>query len=359
MYKKGFTLSEILIGLSLIGIVAVLVIPKAVEDTSQKALTKAKVVFESKLEQAMGQMRVNGVMAGYDTNQDFLNEFKNYMKLGKTCSDENITNCFASKIYSTEGEEVDVAEELKTGKSFGKKNNSSPIVGAKFANGTTALLAYDPDCTQLPRATAEANGESASCLSILYDVNGLKKPNKAGEDIKMYNVDKLGVKCTYTTNNGTCFSAAFKPSYITKSECESLKDSLGITDCMPDSDIAYYGDYDFWAGAVKQCGGVSNLPTKVQLEELIDDLYGGCGNSAYTYTHLDPSITGLMCSNVQIDMEQLSKLGIDSFSRSSFYITSSEITENKKNSVVREFREDGTFINGHIRASPTYAICLE
>ena len=56
---------------------------------------------------------------------------------------------------------------------------------------------------------------------------------------------------------------------MTKAECEQAvaEGKLGIKYC--------HYDPDYWAGAVKQCGGVSKMPTMAQLGELASQLYVG------------------------------------------------------------------------------------
>ena len=76
----------------------------------------------------------------------------------------------------------------------------------------------------------------------------------------------LGSNCAIEVGD-TCYTAPFKPTPLTKAECEAEKDNLGIKAC-------YYNN-DYWAGAVKQCGGVSKIPTLAQLGELASQMYVG------------------------------------------------------------------------------------
>ena len=66
-----------------------------------------------------------------------------------------------------------------------------------------------------------------------------------------------------------CFSAPFTPTPMTKAECEQAvaEGKLEIKGCNYEQ--------DYWAGAVKQCGGVSKMPTGAQLGELASQMYVG------------------------------------------------------------------------------------
>ena len=78
----------------------------------------------------------------------------------------------------------------------------------------------------------------------------------------------LGSSCAFEVG-GTCYTAPFTPKPLTKAECEQAvaEGKLGIKGC------GY--EQDYWAGAVKQCGGVSKMPTMAQLGELASQLYVG------------------------------------------------------------------------------------
>ncbi|HIS35774.1 TPA: hypothetical protein IAC10_03990, partial [Candidatus Scatousia excrementigallinarum] len=72
--------------------------------------------------------------------------------------------------------------------------------------------------------------------------------------------------------NGKKWSCPFYPTKISRAECEAAvrEGKLGIKEC-------YYED-DYWAGAVKQCGGVQNLPTMADLAKIASLIYVGNPN---------------------------------------------------------------------------------
>ena len=77
----------------------------------------------------------------------------------------------------------------------------------------------------------------------------------------------LGSACAIKLDNGKCFTAPFAPTPMTKADCEAQKGSLGIKAC--------YYESDYWAGAVKQCGGVGNMPTMSDLGKIASSIYSG------------------------------------------------------------------------------------
>ena len=93
---------------------------------------------------------------------------------------------------------------------------------------------------------------------------------------------------------------------MTKAECKAEKDKLGIKEC--------FYDRDYWAGAVKQCGGVSKMPTQADLTELAKVLY----KEKFSST---PSINSSGSTGGYIDLNT-SKASSMGFPRSSFSVWS-------------------------------------
>ena len=158
------------------------------------------------------------------------------------------------------------------GKQFTKDNWGTETLGVQFANGVNALIAYNPNTTQDPynnqfSATAES-------MAILYDVSGNKNPNTLGKDVNQNaNVKTFGCMLEPDSVGGMCITKILGPSGeggyspMTLEECNQAvsEGKLGINAC--------YYDNDYWAGAVKACGGVQNMPTQAQLTALAEYLY--------------------------------------------------------------------------------------
>ena len=285
----AFTLAEVLITLGIIGIVAALTIPTLVSNYKQRAWDTAATVFERKLEESLKAMNTQQTLAGYSNTLDFVNELNKHFKISKICKNDDLMSCFEDKVMWGAGdadpEEVDMAN-IKTASHFGQGDWDTDIIGVQFANGTTGLVAYNPDCKQNPYSN-QITG--TSCLALLYDTDGFKTPNTSGKDLRAINVLSLGSTCAFELG-GTCFGTPFTPTPITKAECEQLKGDLGITNCPIDN--------DYWAGAVKACGGVSKMPTMAQVAEIANYIYNTSGIGAKEYV-----------SNLTLDYDKVSELG--------------------------------------------------
>ncbi len=265
--KLAFTLAEALITLGIIGVVAAVTIPTLMIDINTKQWATAKDVFDKKLNEAMKNMNTAQVISGHTTTLSFVQELGKHYKINKICKNNDLQSCFSDTVWwgagETTPEEVDMTT-IKDASHFGLEYGTE-LIGVQFANGVTGLVAYNPKCSGDPYSNQFIGTE---CISMLYDVSGSKNPNTSGKDLGNYGtINKLGNSGCAFEIGGTCYGAPFDTIAITKDECESLKDDLGINYC-------YYSN-DYWAGAVKKCGGVDKMPTKAQLDEIADYVFNG------------------------------------------------------------------------------------
>ncbi len=280
--RAAFTLAEVLITLVVIGIVAVLTIPNLMQNNNQKAWDTAADVFNKRLEVAARVMNTQETLAGYSNTKDFVTELKKHIKITRICDNDELTKCFPEKVFwGAEQEEIDVEKDIKSAKNMGQDDWGTEVIGAQFANGIDALIAYDPNCTQDPYNNQI---QASNCVAILYDVSAKKNPNSYGKDLRANGkvLSLGGIECAFEVA-GTCYTNPALPTPMTLAECEQAvqEGTLGIKEC--------HYDNDYWAGAVKHCGGVQNMPTPAQLAEIATDLYGDHGFSSAN----DETTTGL------------------------------------------------------------------
>ena len=275
--KLAFTLAEVLITLGIIGIVAALTLPAFISNVQGRIQAKRVENINQKLSKVTDKMAVQSGLIGYPDTMAFVQEMKKHMSIAKVCDNSHLAECWGTT-------EVDVGKDkpweiskTKTAKTLkiGEPDNWADTVGIVTADGTPMILSYDKNCNFDPNNAGlqynQSSGKSNSlvCLSGVFDWNGGAKPNKLGDDvITLGMASGLGSSCAFEVGS-TCYTAPFTPKPMTKAECEAAvaEGKLGIKAC-------YYND-DYWAGAVKQCGGVSKMPTMAQLGELASQLYVG------------------------------------------------------------------------------------
>ena len=240
-------------------------------------------------------MNTEEKLAGYASTMDFVNELKKYIKITRVCDNSEITKCFNKEIiWNADEDPVDMST-IKNAESFGL-DWESDTVAVQFANGVNAVIAYNPNTTQDPYNNQFS--ATSNSMAILYDVSGNKNPNTNGKDIGKINVEQLaGVTgCMIPELKDTmCITQILGPqnggySPMTLEECNQAvsEGKLGITACSSSS--------DYWAGAVRACGGVQNMPTQAQLEQL----------AAYIYPDADEIKGGFTTTNANWDADRAS-----------------------------------------------------
>ena len=274
--KVAFTLAEVLITLGIIGIVAALTLPAFISNVQGRIQAKRVENINQKLSKVTDKMAVQSGLIGYPDTMAFVQEMKKHMSIAKVCDNSHLAECWGTT-------EVDVGKDkpweiakTKTAKTLkiNEPDNWADTVGIVTADGTPMILSYDKECNfdvnntglQFDKSSGKSN--SLACISGVFDWNGGAKPNKLGDDvITLGMASGLGSSCAFKVN-GTCYTTPFTPKPLTAQECNELKSKLGIKYCRTDNN-------DYWGGAVKQCKGVSKMPTMAQLGELASQLYVG------------------------------------------------------------------------------------
>lgn len=254
--KPGFTLAEILLTLSVVGVVAMVALPGFLENVNGRLLERAKADTLTKLKETANSMAMNNVLVGYATNEAFANEFQKYMKVSQRCDSSNLDKCFPSKFKLVDGTEM-ATSNLTEGTKLSAANSSAPTVGFGLANGTLMIMALkaltgnaNDACLKLdPMAGNTASEETLSCMSILYDVNGLQGPNTVNKDIFSINADfNLAPTCTQL---GSICVANLDTDYGPINTCSDGTAEDQAFDPTGDANTSCAKNY--WAGGKKAC----------------------------------------------------------------------------------------------------------
>ncbi len=266
--ETAFTLAEVLITLSVIGIVAALTIPSMIENHNNKAWKTAKDLWDKKLVEATRQMNIDGVMTGVaSSTEDYMNYFKKYVKVIKTCENDKLENCYATKFVQTGDKETEVeVNSLTTASKLGQKNWNTNTMGFVIADGTTVVMAYNPNCSSVDPFSQEGQSGQVGCMSMLIDVNGKKGPNRVGDDIELKNA-----------TISTC-DMKFQDKCIAASD---IYPTTPISTCIGSGNEEYDdrgNHYDcatnHWAGAKKACAeNEMRLPTMQELADVATYIY--------------------------------------------------------------------------------------
>ena len=286
--RNGFTLAEVLITIGIIGVVAALTIPTLVNNYQTRSWNISSSNFEAKFGEALKIMNTQQSLSNLGTTERFVNELQKHMKITKVCNNEELTLCFPDEINGSTSV-IDVADPttyennsstptqtktIKTAKELGQKDWNTNTMGVQFANGVSAILAYNPKCSANPfdvnAVTVSGDKENITfgtdCVAMLYDTSSNAQPNELHKDIRTSSMATVGDgDCFFKIGDACITGKPSVPSPITKAECEELKDDLGIQCCVLDD--------DYWAGAVKACGGTQYMLTEEESILIGDYVY--------------------------------------------------------------------------------------
>lgn len=275
--KKGFTISEILITLAIVGVVASMTLPTLIVEINKKIKSSQKGVIESRLLKGINLYNSleNGLnYPSYVSTKEFLEGLSKHYKMVKICDETNLQECMPYKTIQDEGETIDISK-LGTAGSFGLISSDyySPA-GFISAGGTPFFVALKKNCTYDPDTPMKSIGESG-CLAMLYDINGTRKPNTVGEDIVVYN--GMTPKGYFKKVNGVkVFGPAVNATGISAQQCREEKEkNYGISLCGRDN--------DGYAGGMKYCHDIgTHMATPDELSKIIGGLWKNNKNERLT-----------------------------------------------------------------------------
>ena len=185
--KAAFTLAEILITLMVIGVVAAITVPNLMHNVNQATLSRKQQVFDAKLHEGLRRMKAEDKLEKTYTTSEFIDEMGKYFNISQVCEPENLTDCFGEKIISyegkPEGEEFNVSELTNTNNFNDAEDSDAPVKGIKFADGTTMIMGYKPNCSAATSFDNDASTENAkmtSCMRYIANTAPGKKSNNYG-----------------------------------------------------------------------------------------------------------------------------------------------------------------------------------
>lgn len=178
--KRAFSLVEVLLTITIIGIIASITIPTLIQNVQTSYLKEAWKETYSTFNQANTRLLLDnaGSLKGIFTSQNGVRDsYAKYLTYTKSCdSGQTMGNCWHAQDGSSKW--------LNGTPATGETN----LTGLILTNGALVYMGWEStNCTKL-------DGTLETCAFIAVDVNGWKKPNTYGRDIFWIHVLENGIK---------------------------------------------------------------------------------------------------------------------------------------------------------------------
>ena len=216
--KCAFTMAEILLSLTIIGVVAAITLPSLTGNINERTWNTQRKALYARFSQAIALMPA---LNGYGTLTEdasgsviedtaaetfVTNGLAKVLKINNICDSEHLPDCgLPDKITPFAGTQIDFPQDLAelnpqntsvyvtdvpsggyTTWSYSQIN--SKAAGFETANGESIAVYYNPRCTTLLAEANDVYAQQKMCANFVYDLNGRKGPNTFGKDIGVISV---------------------------------------------------------------------------------------------------------------------------------------------------------------------------
>ena len=182
---RAFTMAEILLSLTIIGVVAAITLPSLTGNINERTWNTQRKAIYARFSQAISLMPS---LNGFGSSETFVTAgLSKVLKLNNICSGDKFADCgFPSKITGLNNSllnpfPTDISD-------FNSRAVYSPFTGGEGAafetvNGESFFVFYNPHCVGDMGETGAYYGQRKVCANFVYDLNGKKGPNAVNKDI--------------------------------------------------------------------------------------------------------------------------------------------------------------------------------
>ena len=193
----AFTMAEILISLTIIGVIAAITLPSLRANINERTWATQKKALFARMSQAIALLDSAN---SYDSAQAFVTEGLNeVLKINNICAGDSLSDCgIATNFITMAGSASTLPKTWNalglTSKTFTNPNSttsyaadSTDLVAAfETQNGESIMVFYNPDCVpdnEDSPSTTPVDMFPYVCANMIYDLNQDKGPNTVGKDI--------------------------------------------------------------------------------------------------------------------------------------------------------------------------------
>jgi len=290
--RVAFTMAEILLSLTIIGVVAAITLPSLTGNINERTWNTQRKALYARMSQAISLMPAlngygtlteneSGSVTADTAAETFVTDgLSKVLKINNICDSEHLQDCgVPQKVTRLDG--ASTIQLAKTLVGFNDRfngtfswNNSGVIayntysqIDTKAAafemiNGESILVYYNPYCKSINSARAYQQAQEIMCANFVYDLNGSKGPNTVGKDVGFISVlgpvDSIIVAPMPLTSNAS--GKALSGSVQATCKAQDSESRLPNRD---EASAIFYNKYlvgieqgDYWTSSVLSGGGV-------------------------------------------------------------------------------------------------------
>jgi len=211
---SAFTMAEILLSLTIIGVVAAITLPSLTGNINERTWNTQRKALYARFSQAISLMPAlngygtvtedaSGSITADTATETFITEgLAKVLKINNICDSDHLPDCgIPQKIVNFQGSQMDMPKTLTqlnskiTSMTLASVNYSQANTKAaafETQNGESILTFYNPSCVgnmnEMDVQNPSHNGfwyyiQNKICVNFIYDLNGNKGPNTVGKDI--------------------------------------------------------------------------------------------------------------------------------------------------------------------------------
>ncbi len=210
--RKGFTMAEILLSLTIIGVVAAITLPSLTGNINERTWNTQRKALYARFSQAISLMPAlngygtltedssSGASDAVDTvAETFITDgLSKVLKINNICDSEHLADCgIPAKIIGLNGDIHDTPDTLlalnsnavsAVHGSYTYSTLNTKAAAFETQNGESILLFYNPNCVSNMGETSWYMVQPKICANMIFDLNGNKGPNTMGKDIGIMTV---------------------------------------------------------------------------------------------------------------------------------------------------------------------------
>ncbi len=291
--RCAFTMAEILLSLTIIGVVAAITLPSLMANINERTWNTQRKALYARLSQAIAMMpQLNGYGEYEGTNtggsvtttkdtaaEAFLTEgLSKVLKINNICDAAHLADCgIAASFTNLAGSTITWPTKLSELNSMftstyetassSKYTNPQKDINTNAAafetqNGEAIALYYNPYCTADTEGNVWHYSQPKMCANFIYDLNGNKGPNAVGKDIgfitALYPNDSNVVApiplATNAANGATIVRAATRAACSTQDSEARLPNRDELSAMFYNMKLLGISSGGFWSGSVASSG---------------------------------------------------------------------------------------------------------